>query len=225
MRLSEIKMSSVYYHGSPDKFETFDTEVESRNRTGNPTGVYLTPDKHEAAEGYADKGGYVYTVTTSAKNPFIYYKSKVSDEMAKLFGVLLKKHTTYNSDWVDKSIVPSFVKDSKFPDIPGWIKTKVMQAGGYDYWKDGRHICVFDANDITIHNIEKSNPARFANELPPEEDTDFPKADSLTDLVRTGKETGVVDKRSVADVIADDVTDEQMSEVEKMFNDIGIEFK
>jgi len=162
MRAYEIILEAegLWYHGSGMDFDVFDTNANKINRCQNPSGVYLTNDQSEAEE-YAsglfsvdssndNKNGIVYVVNITAKHPYIKYESEITDNMCAIYADYLKKHFNYGDDWIDDNIIPSYKKDGTFKDIPGSVKTKIMQAGGYDSWKDGRHLAVFDTSDIKI---------------------------------------------------------------------------
>lgn len=145
---------TIWYHGSDTRFTEFDVEATPVNRGGNPPGVYLTPYEYEA-EGY---GEHVYKVYTSAKKPYDGQGTNhITDKMVKVYRELLLKHTAYRENWLDEAILPDFKKTGRFKSVPGFILRDVMIAGGYDSWKDGAHLCVFNPSKIrSIH--AKFNP-------------------------------------------------------------------
>jgi hypothetical protein len=141
--------STIWYHGSDSDFVEFDVDITPVNRTGNPPGVYLTP-YNEEAEGY---GEHVYAVYTSAKHPFDgQRKNHITPKMISVYRELLLKHTSYQENWLDTAILPDFKETGRFKSVPGFILRDVMIAGGYDSYKDGAHLCVFDPSKIrSIH--------------------------------------------------------------------------
>ena len=193
-------------------------EQKPINRTGNPAGIYLTPSEYEA-NGFAGDNGFVYGVTTSVNNPYIHGASEVTAPMLEIYAKILKDNFSYGDSWVDDAIIPEFKKDGRFKDIPGWMKTKVMQAGGYDSWKDGPHLAVFDKNNVNITNKRKAEPAEY---IAPK--ADYYKPSDVKDLFNHGKSTGSVDKKSVRHLMPE-VTDAELSELEQTLNSMGIMFK
>ena len=135
----------VVYHGTDKSFDLFDIEATAQNRAGNPTGIYLTPSKDEAKYF----GSNVFNLFAIAANPYIEGESKVNQKMANTYAQILKdNYPNYGDDWIDNTIIPEFKKTGRFKDIKGAFKTRVMKAGGFDSWKDGRHIDVFGPNQI-----------------------------------------------------------------------------
>jgi ADP-Ribosyltransferase in polyvalent proteins/Transglycosylase SLT domain len=135
----------IVYHGSDKEFTTFDLNAEKKNRTSNPRGIYTTPNKTEAKT----YGKNVTELYARSENPYVEGKSDINDKMAAKYAQVLKdNYPNYGDDWVDNVIVPQFKKSGKFKDIDGGLKTDVMEAGGYDSYKDGEHIVLFNPNQV-----------------------------------------------------------------------------
>ncbi len=133
-----------WYHGTDKEFAAFDLDATAINRTDNPAGIYLTPYEDEAAE-YGEK---VLSLLVRAEYPFTEGESEVTDAMVDKYTELLKKHSSYSDDWIDRVIAPKF-KETGYPKgLSGNNVTEVLKAGGYDSYKDGRHLAVFYPNDI-----------------------------------------------------------------------------
>jgi hypothetical protein len=150
----------IVYHGSDKEFTTFDLNAEKKNRTSNPRGIYTTPNKTEAKT----YGKNVIGLYAKSENPYVEGKSAINDKMAAKYAQVLKdNYPNYGDDWVDNVIVPEFKKSGKFKDIDGGLKTDVMEAGGYDSYKDGEHIVLFNPNQI---KSATGNTGAFSTENP-----------------------------------------------------------
>jgi len=140
----------VVYHGTYKDISEFKLG-EKANRTGNPDGFYFTPDAQEAS-GYADRGdgaddGNVMPVYLKIENPFL-RGSNVDNRMLGQFEKELRaENPNLNEDWISEKMEIFKDKASRnnfpgiFPNIaftPAAM-TRVLQAGGYDGFKDGSH--------------------------------------------------------------------------------------
>lgn len=159
--LMGFDISKIWYHGSDANITNFNVDAKSVQRCNNPSGVYLTPYDWEALE----YGKNVYALYTRAKHPYVDAKSIVTHNMAALYAKLLKAHTSYNDDWIDSEIVPAFVKSGVFKDVSGDIKRDVMEAGGYDSWKDGRHLCVFDTTMLRSVDAKFDESKKYCSDI------------------------------------------------------------
>jgi len=150
----------IVYHGSDKEFNTFDLNAEKKNRTGNPRGIYTTPNKAEAKT----YGKNVMELYAKSENPYIEGKSAVNDKMAAKYAQVLKdNYPNYGDDWVDNVIVPQFKESGRFKDIDGGLKTDVMEAGGYDSYKDGEHVILFHPTQV---KSATDNTGAFSAENP-----------------------------------------------------------
>jgi hypothetical protein len=150
----------VVYHGTLNDFSVFELGPKS-NRVGNPDGYYFSPSARDASE-YTEKrtfnnatknidveqklGGRVMPVFLSIQNPFV-EGSKVNSAMYAQFEKELRAdNENLGEDWIQSKLnefdsrkESSFI--GLFPNItfPPAAKTRVLEAGGYDGFKDGRH--------------------------------------------------------------------------------------
>lgn len=161
LREASYNTDRIWYHGSGIDFDKFDVDAVSKNRTSNPSGIYLVKDEDTARE-YAD--GIVYEVEPEVNNPFYDGRSEVTPEMVKFYKKLLgDRYVAYNGRHLDE-LGNEYAKTGKFKnDISGDIKSKVMIHGGYDayFFNDmGKNsLVVFDPDDVTILN--KFNPQQL----------------------------------------------------------------
>lgn len=136
----------IWYHGTDETFFKFNTSAKSKNRSGNPPGIYLTPYKDEA-KGY---GKHIQPLYVRIKNPYVYGSSPVTNDMVELYRKVLTQW--YEPKWIEDAIIPEFMKSGRFKEIAPESKRDIMLAGGYDSWKDGRHLVVFDPKNVrSIH--------------------------------------------------------------------------
>lgn len=91
----------LVYHGSKEKFDTFDMSQIGLNGTSEGKGLYFT-DTKSIAEGYGHKG-YLYTVEFSGKKPLSETKVTISKSNLRKFLKVLDKETDYLSNWGDVS--------------------------------------------------------------------------------------------------------------------------
>lgn len=154
--------SKLWYHGSKNRFTAFEVSAEKANRGTNIAGIYLTPYEWEAQEF----GDVVYAVYTRTKRPYVWgEKNRITAEMIEVYGKLLVRNTSYNQEWYDSAIAPEFKKTGVFKDIDGGLKQQVLVAGGYDSYKDGRHLCVFDPTMIRSIDAEFTRADKNKNNL------------------------------------------------------------
>ena len=231
----------VVYHGTDKSFDSFDIEATAKNRTGNPTGIYLTPSKDEAKYF----GSNVFNLFAIAANPYIEGESKVNQKMANTYAQILKdNYPNYGDDWIDNTIIPEFKKTGRFKDIQGAFKTRVMKAGGFDSWKDGRHIDVFGPNQIksaTENNgdfSQSNNSIKFSRSTPSNTPADNSAMRSFFAPAK-GKQAlgwlaGVFQRNHLIDFVAQDLPElvnyKLLSQAKDNFtnqreNKIGISYK
>lgn len=160
----------VVYHGTIKAFASFDPSANPRNRSGNPAGFYFTPDVDEASDYTMDwrkdppeaiDGGNLMPLFLNVRKPFnysgssLFAKTPVNKVMVDKFeDELAKANTNVGKDWI-KDKVKSFEVKGKtagdpFPGIsfPAQSKTAVLQAGGYDGMRDGKHWAAFSPTQI-----------------------------------------------------------------------------
>jgi len=151
----------VVYHGTTKSFNEF-TNDKKEHRSGNPDGFYFTPDADEASDyaltGKTEEGANVIAAYLSIKNPFI-KGSFVSPKMKAQFEKELREdNPNLGEDWVQEKVdvfeERSTNKNKWFPGLfpaisfPTEAMTRVLQAGGYDGFKDGRHWIAIEPNQI-----------------------------------------------------------------------------
>jgi len=154
----------VVYHGSPDfKGNAFTGKVERKNRAGNVAGYYFTPYADEASDYAADRktrqyqeGSQVLPVYLNIKRPYIAGESRVTPAMKDAY---LKEMIASNQHMSDeraaewaKTKVPFFT-DGRLPSADalngdGDAMQRILKAGGYDGFKDGRHWVAFESSQV-----------------------------------------------------------------------------
>jgi hypothetical protein len=161
----------VVYHGSPDfKGNAFTGKVERKNRAGNVAGYYFTPYADEASDYAADRktrqyqeGSQVLPVYLNIKRPYIAGESRVTPAMKDAY---LKEMIASNQHMSDaraaewaKNKVPFFT-DGRLPSADalngdGDAMQRILKAGGYDGFKDGRHWVAFESSQVksSIGNV------------------------------------------------------------------------
>jgi hypothetical protein len=161
----------VVYHGSPDFIgNEFTGKVERKNRAGNVGGYYFTPYADEASDYAADRktsqyqeGSQVLPVYLNIKRPYIAGESRVTPAMKDAY---LKEMIASNQHMSDeraaewaKNKVPFFT-DGRLPSADalngdGDAMQRILKAGGYDGFKDGRHWVAFESSQIksSIGNV------------------------------------------------------------------------
>lgn len=156
MLVDDILLESpkTWYHGSPQKFDTFDVAAPTVNRATRVSGIYLTSDIKEARH-YAGEDGFIYTVRANVSNSAEEHLSNVSDDMVAEYVRLLVDKGVYNQRWAETAIGPEFKERGVMKgDVSGDLKRQVLMSGGYDsyYFNDMGDwvLVVFDPRDITI---------------------------------------------------------------------------
>ena len=163
----------VVYHGTTKDFNEF-VIAQKANRTNNPDGFYFTSDATEASD-YAKRkdNASVMPVFLNIENPFV-NDSPVNKAMVDQFEKELRKNNPHlGNSWI-KGKLGDFKergnrKNRWFPEIfpsisfPTDAMTRVLEAGGYDGFKDGRHWVAIKANQIksatgNIGTYDKENP-------------------------------------------------------------------
>jgi len=150
----------VYYHGTPAGFEgNIFKSAEAKNRRGNVAGYYFTPEAEEASwysgdrEGGYAEGAQILPVYLAIKDPFIPGKSFISEEMKKAYREELEKSNPWISDnrWFDGKIADLVERrriSSDALNADGDAYQRVIKAGGYDGFQDGRHLVAFEPTQI-----------------------------------------------------------------------------
>ena len=161
----------VVYHGTTKDIDQFKLS-EKAHRAGNPDGFYFTTDPEEASK-YSDKGegANVLPVYLQLVNPFL-RDSKVSTKMIRQFEKELRDdNPNLGDDWIKEkvAIFKEYATSGRkqfpgiFPSIsfPSEAMTRILTAGGYDGFKDGRHWVVVKPSQIksATGNIGTYDPA------------------------------------------------------------------
>jgi len=147
--LEPSQVKSVVYHGTTQDISEFKL-ADKAHRAGMPDGFYFTTDPDEAST-YAGtgKGANVLSVYIQLVKPFI-KDSKVTPAMVRQFEKELRENNpNLGDDWI-QSKVASFKRSAErgsrwfpelFPNIsfPADAMTRVLEAGKYDGFQDGRH--------------------------------------------------------------------------------------
>lgn len=89
----------IVYHGSPNKFDTFDYNKIRENGTQEGIGFYFT-DYKDVAERYA-KDGFLYTTKFKGKKPLSSEKLTISKAAFKKFMKKLHQEIQYLDNWGD----------------------------------------------------------------------------------------------------------------------------
>ena len=146
----------VMYHGTKADISKFKLDKKA-HRSGNPDGYYFTPSTTDASR-YAGENGNVMPVYLSIQNPFV-QGSKVDYRMIGQYEKELRKdNPNLENDWIE-SKVNSFKQlaargNNWFPGIfpnisfPTEAMTRVLEAGGYDGFKDGNHFIAIRPEQI-----------------------------------------------------------------------------
>jgi len=150
----------VVYHSTP-KFEgdAFRYDVDKKNRRDNVAGFYFAPSTKgpddyavNRSAGEYDEGAQVLPVYLSIKNPYIYRKSKVTQAMLDQYRKELIADNQHMSDeklaeWAESKL--QYFTDGRTPEYgDGDSKQRILKAGGYDGFKDGRHWVAFDPTQV-----------------------------------------------------------------------------
>jgi hypothetical protein len=152
----------VFYHGTKGDFSTYDLTASRKNNANNPIGIYVTGSPEEAsnyATKYEDEiqDANVMPVYVRVKNPFL-RGSKVTPEMLSLLeDEIVKNNPHKDREYAQSKVRETIAKAQKgenaigiFPsmDLPNEVKARVLQAGGYDGFTDGRHLIALDPRQI-----------------------------------------------------------------------------
>ena len=243
----------VVYHGSPDfKGNEFTGKVERKNRAGNVGGYYFTPYADEASDYAADRktsqyqeGSQVLPVYLNIKRPYIAGESRVTPAMKDAY---LKEMIASNQHMSDeraaewaKNKVPFFT-DGRLPSADalngdGDAMQRILKAGGYDGFKDGRHWVAFESSQIksAIGNVGtygSGNPdIRYSLR---EVDDFFNKADGIkepegVEIIREnwiGSVSGLGDRDSAYDLYRVQGGKKYIDDVQNLVRDqLGESFK
>jgi hypothetical protein len=170
----------VVYHGTTKDFNEF-VIAQKANRGNNPDGFYFTPSTAEASDyaEYAAKRSKgednvsIMPVFLNIENPFV-ENSPVNKAMLNQFEKELKKdNPNLNDSWIKEKLGAFKERSNRktrwFPEIfpsisfPTDAMTRVLEAGGYDGFKDGRHWIAINANQIksatgNIGTYDRKNP-------------------------------------------------------------------
>lgn len=83
----------IVYHGSPNRFSTFDYKRIRTNGTTEGVGFYFT-DKKDVAKAYAN-GGYLYTVDLNGKKPLSDRDLTLTEAEIRAYFIKLDKYTGF----------------------------------------------------------------------------------------------------------------------------------
>ena len=154
----------VVYHGSPDfTGDQFVNDVERKNRRGNVAGYYFSPDPDEASDYAADRstrqyqeGSQVLPVYLNIERPYIAGESRVTPEMIAQYRKELIANNQHMSDervaeWAETKL--KYLTDGRVPSADalngdGEAMQRVLEAGNYDGFKDGRHWVAFKSTQV-----------------------------------------------------------------------------
>jgi hypothetical protein len=130
-------------------------ETSKEKAIGQALG-YVPSEKYASRMMNFGEGSQIIPVYLSIKNPFV-EGSKITPEMVRVFSEELMKITP-KPDYVkektalfkEKAESGRYAAPGIFPNItfPAEAKKKVLQAGGYDGFKDGRHWIAFEPTQI-----------------------------------------------------------------------------
>ena len=153
---SAISNSTVYYHGTNERFDNFDLNATRVNRGLNVSGVYFTPFEREART----YGNRIIRANLKVSNPFYSggRKNKISKNMLSTAREILKKHTHHNERWIENALLPELEEKGNikvFDGLSGDLKRELLLAGGYDAYIDGHqlsnaHVVVLEPNKRNI---------------------------------------------------------------------------
>lgn len=156
----------VVYHSTENNFDAFDIGAKPVNRTGNIEGAYFTPELREA-QTYG--GSRIVAAYLSIKRPYIAGQLESTPEMEAAYRDALIKSNIYidpvkDRDWFDRKIAALREKkriDYQALNGDGRLQRLVLQAGGYDGFKDGRHWVAFEPTQIksAINNRGTFDPS------------------------------------------------------------------
>lgn len=162
----------VYYHGTPKEFEGGSFKPSEKvNRSGNVAGHYFTPDAEEASHYTGTEkwdretgdstteykqGAQVIPVYLSIQKPFIRGKSPITHAMIEAYRTELQNANPWidpvrSASWYDEKI-GTFKKNRETSanalNADGDAAQRVLKAGGYDGYQDGRHMVAFEPTQI-----------------------------------------------------------------------------
>ena len=169
----------VVYHGSRKfKGNKFRSDIKRVNRAGNVAGYYFAPDPEEAS-GYAktratdeyEEGAQVLPAFLSIENPYIAGESRVTPAMIRQYKKELVDLNQHMSDekveeWSETKLprfTDGYLPDSNALNGDGDAMQRILKAGGYDGFKDGRHWVAFESTQVKSATgnkgtFNKSNP-------------------------------------------------------------------
>ena len=159
----------VVYHGT----KTFEGNVfkptKAENRSGNISGYYFSPDPKDAnyyarhnkdlalrEEDTFGEGSEVIPTYIRIENPYTPGESIVTPAMREQYMKEMISHNQHMSDEKLKSWAESkmyYLDEYGYPYIDaigndGDAFQRIIKAGGYDGYKDGRHWVAFEPNQI-----------------------------------------------------------------------------
>jgi len=92
--------SKVVYHGSKEKFSSFDFSKIGLNGTSEGKGIYFT-DNLKVARSYGE-GGFLYTVNFKGKKSLSDSKLTINKKQLEKFMIALDEENEYLSNYGDK---------------------------------------------------------------------------------------------------------------------------
>jgi len=165
----------VVYHGTPQFEGNEFRPTKAINRAGNVAGYYFAPNPEEASkyakgkieeEEVYPEGAEVLPVYLSIKNPYIPNKSTVTPKMMSQYLKELIDSNQHMSDEKVKEWAKSklhHLTDYGMPSAnalngDGDAAQRILKAGGYDGFKDGRHWVAFESNQVkSVFNLRPTS--------------------------------------------------------------------
>ena len=134
-------------HKTNNQFNEFDLKAKKVNRGLNPAGHYFTTTENDY------KGSRTINAFLKLENPWNGVATKADKQAFKQW--FRDKYSSQYEGASDTHIayldgkMNQFVKDGIFPTlIDGDAQTEFLKSRGYDGWKDGSDVVVFDSSQI-----------------------------------------------------------------------------
>lgn len=134
----------IMYHGSSNKFDTFDINSETNERTNNFAGFYFTPDKN-----YAERfSKNIYSCFLRIINPLHTYRHKPSEKAIDY--IYNKYKDKYDERYIDGKLYD--LRDGRWwaSFMNGDDSRQMAIIDGFDGYIDGTDVCAFYPNQIKL---------------------------------------------------------------------------
>jgi GNAT superfamily N-acetyltransferase len=161
-------------HKTDNQFNEFDLKAKKANRGINPAGHYFTTTDNDY------KGSRTINAFLKLENPWNgvatkadkqAFKQWFKDKFASQYEGASDTHIAYLDGKMNQ-----FVRDGIFPTLMnGDAKTEFLKSRGYDGWKDGSDVVVFDSSQIK--SAEDFTYDNQGNKIPLSERFDKSKKD------------------------------------------------